>query len=374
MMASRLWLEKERNVRSVRVGLVGAGGIGNYHARTYEPIDGIEIVAVCDIVRRKALQFAEKWGVPKKNVFTSYNKMLEMDEIDTVSVCTYNQAHRRPTVAALRAGKHVLCEKPMAATLADATAMARAAKESGKILHIAIHSRFQPGVVMARKIVEAGILGDIYYTETSGCRRRGTPGGTFIHKKTAGAGAIVDIGVYNMHDAMFILGYPEPVRVSAFTCDYIARTMPELKSMDVEEFGVAWVRFEDGSIMVFKISWAVHANTLGGNYFLGKKAGMSLSGAEVYADKYPRELRKLAKSEGCTLKVEEVRNMVNVRIEGLKPVDVWPTQVKAFLDAVRKGGPSPIDPEKVLLTNVIMDGIFRSAECGKEVSVRVPDV
>ena len=87
-----------------------------------------EIVAVCDIIKSKANEAAEQWGVPKKHVFSSYNKMLEMDEIDTVSVCTYNQGHRRPTVAALNAGKHVFCEKPMAATLPDATAMVRAAK------------------------------------------------------------------------------------------------------------------------------------------------------------------------------------------------------------------------------------------------------
>jgi predicted dehydrogenase len=359
-------------VKPVKVGLVGTGGIGNHHAKTYEPIEGIEIIAVCDIVRKKASQFAEKWGVPKKNVFTSYNKMLEVDEIETVSVCTYNQAHRRPTVAALKAGKHVLCEKPMAAALPDATAMVRAAKESGKILHIAIHSRFQPRVVMARKIIEAGILGDVYYCESAGCRRRGTPGHTFIYKKTAGFGAVVDIGVYNMFNTLFALGYPKPVTVSAYTCDYIARQTPGLEDMDVEEFGVAWVRFEDGSIMVFKISWAVHANTLGPNYFLGKKAGLSFDGLEVYADKIPRGLEKLVKSEGGALKVEEARNMVNVRIEGLERVDVWAAQIKAFIDAVRKDGPSPIDPEGVLLTNVVMDGIARSVAKGKEVSVKVP--
>lgn len=312
--------------------------------------------------------------MPKKNVFTSYNKMLEMDEIDTVSVCTYNQAHRRPTVAALKAGKHVLCEKPMAAKLSDATAMVRAAKEAGKILHIAIHSRYQPGIAMSRKIVEAGILGDIYYSESTGCRRRGIPGHTFIYKKTAGFGAVVDIGVYNMYNTLFTLGYPKPVTVSAFTCDHIARQNPALDDMDVEEFGSAWVRFEDGSIMIFKISWAVHANSLGPNYFLGKKAGLSFNGPEVYADEVPKDLEKLAKSEGCTLKVEEVGNMVNVRVEGMKPVDVWETQVKAFRDAVIKGEPSPIDPEGVLITNVIMDGMARSVEKGKEVQAKVPEI
>jgi len=367
-------LEKELNVDKVRVAVVGTGGIANYHMQVYSAIKDIQVVAACDIIKEKAVQFAERWNIPKKNVFTSYNKMLEMDRIDTVSVCTYNMAHRRPTVAALEAGKHVLCEKPMAATLADATAMVRAAKKSGKILHIAIHSRFQPHIVMAQKIVKAGILGDVYYCESVGCRRRGTPGGTFIHKKTAGFGAIVDIGVYNMHDTLVVLGYPTPERVSAFSCDYIARATPGLESMDVEEFGAAWVRFTDGSIMVFKISWAVHANSLGGNFFLGKKAGMSLGGPEVYADSVPKKLEALAKAEGCTLKVDTVNDMVNVRIQDLKPVNVWDAQVRAFIDAVRKGGPSPILPEKVLLTNVIMDGIARSARSGREVAVKVPEI
>jgi len=357
----------------IKVAVVGTGGIANHHMHVYSKIEGIQVVAVCDIVKERVIQFAERWGVPKKNAFTSYNKMLEMvDEIQTVSVCTYNQAHRRPTVAALEAGKHVLCEKPMAATLADATAMARAAKKSRKILHIAIHSRFQPHIVMSRKIVEAGILGDVYYCESVGCRRRGTPGGTFIHKKTAGFGAVVDIGVYNMHDTLFTLGYPKPVTVSAYACNYISKDIPGLETMDVEEFGAAWVRFEDGSIMVFKISWAVHANSLGHNYFLGKKAGMTYG--EIYADSVPKELEELAKSEGCTLKVDPANDMVNIRIEGLKPVDVWDAQVRAFLKAVRKGGPSPVLPEKVMLTNVIMDGIARSVKQGKEVSVKVPQI
>ena len=359
---------------TVRIGLVGTGGIGNQHAKTYKPIKGIELVAVCDIFEEKALQFAEKWGVPKKNVFTDFNKMVEMDKLDAVAVCTYNQAHKDPSVAALNAGKHVLCEKPMAATLEDATAMVRAAKKSGKILHIAIHSRFQPRVDMAQKIISEGILGDVYYSESVGCRRRGIPGHTFIYKKTAGFGAVVDIGIYNMHNTMFPLGYPKPATVSAFTCDYIARQDPKLDDMDVEEFGAAWVRFDDGSIMVFKISWAVHANTLGPNYFLGKKAGLSLDKLEVYADKCPKDLEKLVASEGGTLKIEEVNNMVNVKIEGLKPVDVWPAQVKAFADAVRKGGPSPIDPEGVLLTNVVMDGIARSVEAQKEVAAIIPEI
>ena len=158
---------------TVRVGIIGTGGISRAHQQTYEKVGGFEIVAVCDIIKSKANQAADDWGVPRKHAFSSYNKMLEMDEIDAVSVCTYNQGHRRPTVAALNAGKHVLCEKPMAATLPDATAMVRAAKATGKILQIGLNPTFSPRLQFARKMVDAGLLGDIYYSESAGCRRRG---------------------------------------------------------------------------------------------------------------------------------------------------------------------------------------------------------
>lgn len=359
---------------TIRVGIVGTGGISRAHQRAYEKAGGFEIVAVCDIVRSKALQAAEEWGVPKKHVFTSYNKMLEMDEIDTVSVCTYNQGHRRPTIAALNAGKHVFCEKPMAAKLADATAMVREAKASGKILQIGIHSTFNPRLQFAKKVVDTGLLGDIYYSESAGCRRRGNPGHTFIYKKTAGAGATVDIGVYNMHNSLYAMGYPKPVRVSAITEDYISQQDPRWRGvMDVEEFGAAWVRFENGGVMVFKISWAIHNDSLGGNFCLGKEAGISLDGPIVYADAYPDELKKLVEAEGLTAEPNPPEGMTTIRFSGFPEVDVWEAQMIAFREAVLTDSPSPIPPEGVLLTNVIMDGIFRSHEAGKEVQVRVPE-
>ena len=360
---------------TIRVGIVGTGGISRAHQRAYEKAGGFEIVAVCDIVRSKALQAAEEWGVPKKHVFTSYNKMLEMDEIDTVSVCTYNQGHRRPTIAALNAGKHVFCEKPMAAKLADATAMVRTAKASGKILQIGIHSTFNPRLQFAKKVVDAGLLGDIYYSESAGCRRRGNPGHTFIYQKTAGAGATVDIGVYNMHNSLYAMGYPKPVRVSAITEDYISQQDPRWRGvMDVEEFGAAWVRFENGGVMVFKISWAIHNDSLGGNFCLGKEAGISLDGPIVYADAYPDELKKLVEAEGLTAEPNPPEGMTTIRFSGFPEVDVWEAQMIAFREAVLTDSPSPIPPEGVLLTNVIMDGIFRSHEAGKEVPVRVPEI
>jgi hypothetical protein len=144
--------------------------------------------------------------------------------------------------------------------------------------------------------------------------------------------------------------------------------------MDVEEFGAAWVRFEDGGVMLFKISWAVHQDSLGSTYFLGKQAGLSLGGPIVYADDYTAEIKKLAKSEGLTAEPDPPEGMTSIRFSGFPSVDVWEAQMTAFREAVRADAPSPLPPDGVFLTNVIMDGMFRSHELGREVSVKVPEI
>lgn len=359
--------------RVVRVGIVGTGGISRQHVKAYTAAGGFRIVAVCDIVPEKAQQAAQEWGVRKSRVFSRVEDLVALDEVDAVSVCTFNQAHREPTVAALEAGKHVFCEKPMAATLEDATAMVRAARRSGKVLQIGIHSTFRPEVQLARKLVDAGVLGDFYYGETTGCRRRGIPGRTFIYKRTAGAGAVVDIGVYNLHNALYILNYPKPVRVSAITADYLAHQDPRWDEMDVEEFGVAWIRLEGGAVLIFKISWAVHQDSLGPTYFLGTRAGIQLGGPVLYLDAVTPEIEALVREAGGELEVREGQaKLPTVHVQGLPRTDVWVAQMTAFREAVLRGGPSPIPPEGVLLTNVVMDGIFRSHERGEEVPVSVP--
>ena len=369
----------------IRVGIIGTGGISRAHHNAYQKAGGFEIVAVCDILPDKALQAAQEWNLPKDCAFTCLDQMLMSVGIDTVSVCTYNQAHKQPTVTALRAGKHVFCEKPMAATLADATEMVKTAKSSGKILQIGIHSTFSSDIQFARQLFDNGVLGDIYYAETTATRRRGIPGHTFIYQKTAGAGAVVDIGIYNLHNALYVMGYPKPIRVSAITADYIAHQDPRWHEMDVEEFGAAWIRFDNGAVLLFKVSWAVHQNSLGGSYFLGRDAGISLigewtgGGLVVYADSLTEQIQNLAQANNYGVETEDGgkgwfdQEMVDIKFSGLPEVDVWKAQMEAFGQAVRSGSPAPIPPEGVVLTNVIMDGIFRSQACGQEVIVEAPN-
>ena len=176
-----------------------------------------------------------------------------------------------------------------------------------------------------------------YYSESSGGRRRGNPGRTFIYKKTAGAGAIVDIGVYNMHNSLYAMGYPKPVRVSAITEDYISQQDPQFRGiMDVEEFGVAWVRFEDGGVMVFQNLLGDSSGFARSEFsVLGKEMGIALDGAVVYADAYTDDLKKLVKSEGLTAEPNPPEGMTTIRFSGFPEVEVWEAQMTAFREAVK---------------------------------------
>ena len=345
----------------IKIGIIGTGGISNAHMKGYEGnTDLAEVVAVADIVEETARDAAGRWGV--KKYFTDYRKVLDMAEVDAVSVCTYNQAHRAPTVDALAAVKHVLCEKPMAATLDDAVAMTAAARKSKGILMIALHSRYSGQQLAAKRVMDSGALGRVYYGEAVTSRRRGAGGGTFQRRETAGGGAIVDIGVYQLDTALDLLGHPRPVSVSGTTALAICPN-PSSKVaggssfagwdpavIDVEEFGAAWIRFEDGMCLVFKTSWAIHGNGLGRPFFLGEKAGLALSPLEVYTDMFG--------------------SMVDITPKELEePEDRFVVQIRSFLEAVRDGTPSPIPPEQVIQTNIIMDGIYRSVEAGAEAKV-----
>ena len=350
-------------MRKVKVGLIGAGRIAQVHMRAITSIEGIEVVAVADIIKSRAEETAKKWGIPF--VFEDYKKILEMEEVEAVNVVTYNQAHCAPTVDALHAGKHVLVEKPMAATLKDAAAMTQAAHESGKILMIALKTRYSPYMQAARAIAESGDLGDIYYSETVAARRNGIPGDSFILKDTAGLGAVADIGVYSLDAALYVMGHPKPVAVSGIANNILGtkyckpvmgswKWVPE--DLEVEDFGVASVRFEDGSMMIFKTSWIMHMDSLGGTFFLGTKAGLKLHPLTVYRNEW-------GMLSDTVLQVPNVEDIELFKAENL-----------AFADAVRENKPSPIPADQMLLTNVIIQGLIDSAAAGNEVAVSVPNV
>ena len=352
-------------MKPLKIGLIGTGGIAQTHMRALAKTDQIQVVAVCDIVEEKAIRTAKEFGVPK--VFVDYHDLLAMDEIEAVSICTWNQAHAAPAVDALHAGKHVLCEKPMAATLVDATAMTKAAHETGLVLMVGVQPRFGYARKTAKAIAESGALGDIYYAEAVACRRCGIPGGSFIRKETAGIGTVADIGVYALDEVLHIMGHPKPVAVSGIANNLLGRAYKPIEGatqwggkwapedLTVEDFGVASVRFENGALMVFKTSWIMHMDSLGGNLVLGTKAGMKLHPLTIFTHEYNR--------------------MIDITPQpGSKDDDLFLAKNMAFAEAIWEGKPSPIPADEMLITNVIIQGLIDSAAAGHEVAVSVPEV
>lgn len=359
--------------KPVKIGIIGSGGIAGAHVRAYKDLPDVEIVAVCDVVPGKAEEFIAKYELPAAQPFTDHRRALEL-EMDGVSVCTPNVAHHRTSIDAMEAGKHVLSEKPMAVTLDQAVEMARTAKRTGKILTIGFQPRYDPNMVMVKQIVQSGELGKIYYVETGGGRRRGMPGGTFIRKDLAGAGALADIGCYSLDMALNALGYPKPLTVSAYASNYFGTNPKYHKEADrfeVEDFGVALVRLEGGIALNFKLSWAMHMDTLGATMFLGTDAGLKVtpSGSGPWSGVW----------DGGVGSVTLYHDVLGYHTESPIPVrnhnvKIFFEKVKDFVVAIQEGKPAPIPGEQIVRNQAVIDGILRSAESGREVAIEIPEI
>ncbi len=333
----------------------------------YRQIPWVDVVGVAHHRPGHAQSFIEQVHLPHARAFDDYREMLAESDLDAVSICTPNMVHRDPAVDAFRAGKHVLLEKPMAVVLDDARDIVRASRASGKILMVSLQTAFSAQFTVARQVVESGALGDIYYAEAIAFRRWGTPGGPFLKKATAGAGALVDTGVYALHTAVSLMGNPRPLTVSATMNNHVSRAARGVmrrdrftwraEDVEVEDFAAAFVRFDNGAVMVLKACWAANADSLGRPLLLGTKGGMALNPEGVVP---PVELYFNQQLGGLNLTVVP---------QELPEVDAWAAKMTAFAEAVRDDGPSPIDPQGVFLTNVIMDGVLRSAQSGSEVKV-----
>ncbi|MCX8052848.1 MAG: Gfo/Idh/MocA family oxidoreductase, partial [Armatimonadetes bacterium] len=196
----------------IRVGIVGTG-IGRHHARGYQKCPDVEIRAFCDIDETRARRCAEEYGA--RDVYTDFREMMKDPEIDAVSVCTPNALHAPVTITAFEAGKHVICEKPLATNAADGRAMVEAGKKAGKIFMMAFNNRFRGDTQLLKKCIEAGELGEIYYAKTGWLRRKGIPGmgGWFTTKSMSGGGPLIDLGVHVLDLTLWLMGNPKPTYV-----------------------------------------------------------------------------------------------------------------------------------------------------------------
>ena len=269
-------------VKEIRVGIIGAGMIGRDHANKYQQIPGTKVVAACDILEGKLTAFCDEFGI--ENRYADYRELLKRDDLDTIDVCLHNNLHAPISVAAMQSGKDCYCEKPMAGAYVDALAMYKAAKALGRRLHIQLNMMYGAPIIAAKKIIDAGRLGNIYHARSYGYRRRGRPfvdgfgEKEFVIKEYAEGGALYDMGVYHISQLLYLLGAPKVERVSGSIYQELA--MDEKRraesGFDVEELGVGLVTFEGGLTMDILESWAIHGGAFPTSSLHGSLGGVRL--------------------------------------------------------------------------------------------------
>jgi len=350
--------------RPIRVGIIGTGQIGKSHLTQYQKVPGAEVVAVADINETEAQRVAAQFQVP--DVYTDFREMIRRDDIDAVDVCLHNNLHRPMTVAALEAGKHVYCEKPMAGAYRDAHAMFDAAQATGRKLSIQISNLFQTQTRVAKTLIDEGHLGQLYHARSTGFRRRGRPfvdgygTATFVQKRHSGGGALYDMGVYHIATMLYLLGNPGVQRISGKTYQKTAidPAREQASGYDVEELGLGFIRF-DGDVTLDLIeAWAIHLDGLEGSCIVGTEGGIRLEPFGFY--------RNIGDFEAnSTINLERAQ----YRWKNVKEVgDVYDSAQHHWIAALQGRVELLPTAEVALNTSLISEGIYLSDKLGREVT------
>jgi predicted dehydrogenase len=350
--------ETAMNDQPVRIVLIGTGGIGTYHLQQWAEVPGAAVVGLFDADPERGRTEAERHGVAK--VYDSLEAAVAEPRADAIDVCIPNAFHREAVVAALGAGKHCICEKPLAVTPAEIEAMIAARDRSGRLLMTAQHMRFEQSALALKRVVDAGRLGQPYYSRAWWLRRRmapTTPG--FLSRAQAGHGPGLDLGVHMLDLALHLLGQPEPVRVSGLSFRKIA-DQPDVANQwgpfraadyEVEDFAGGLVRFADGSALSLEVSWLL-------NMIEPERYGVWLHGTR-------------GGMQWPDLKIAHVQDglLVDSEIISERGGHGHRNELAAFADAIRTGGPSPVPAEQSLTVARVLTALYASAEAGQEVAL-----
>ncbi|WP_349408601.1 Gfo/Idh/MocA family oxidoreductase [Pseudalkalibacillus sp. SCS-8] len=253
----------------MKVGVIGAGNIAEFHLQGYQLLKDVEIFAVCDLNRERAKQKAERYGAA--HAFEDYKDLLALDEIEAVSICTWNDTHSEIAIAALDAGKHVLVEKPLCMSMEEASRIREAVERNNQIFQVGFVRRHGVNARILKEFIDKGELGDIYYAKTSCIRRLGNPGGWFADKKRSGGGPLIDLGVHMIDLCWYMMGRPKVQAVVGNTYNRLGNRSnvqnldfykaadydPDINS--VEDMANGLIRFENGASLAVDVSFTLHS-------------------------------------------------------------------------------------------------------------------
>ncbi|MBQ7940012.1 MAG: Gfo/Idh/MocA family oxidoreductase [Clostridia bacterium] len=351
----------------VRVGIIGCGGIANQkHMPSLKKLPNVEMVAFCDIVRARAERAKDTFGTSDAAVYEDYRKLLEDKTIDVVHVCTPNRSHSFITVDALNAGKHVMCEKPMAINSVEAKKMLDAAALSGKMLTIGYQTRQRNDSIFMKQEAEAGTFGDIYYAKATAIRRRAVPTwGVFLNEYEQGGGPLIDIGTHALDLTLWIMDNYKPKYCLGTTFHKLndqTQTGNAWGDWDPDKFTVedsafGFVVMENGATINLESAWAL--NTLD-----VREAVTSICGTKAGADMVDGvRINHIKNGRQCVTTANMKAGGVAF-YEGSGGDDMSTREARQWINAIVNHKQPTVLPEQAYTVTRILEGIYESARTG----------
>jgi predicted dehydrogenase len=368
-------------MKKFKVGVIGCGFIANgKHLYAMTQRDDVEVVAFCDLIPERAQASAKRFGTPDALVCQDYREVVTREDIDVIFVCTPNSSHAEISIAALSNGKHVMCEKPMAKTSAEAKAMVDAAKASGMKLSIGYQNRFREDTLLLKSLCDNGELGDIYYAKALALRRRGVPTwGVFMDKEKQGGGPLIDLATHALDMALWMMQNYEPEMVLGTTFDKIGKIGSPANGMgpwdpaeyEVEDAAFGLVRFKNGATVIVESSWAL-------NQLTTNEAMVMLSGTKAGADMYPPEGPqhhtpglhvRINGEQGGKLYAQSYEAGDGLYDKSGKREQFAGSlkETNAWFDSIRDETELVVKPEQALVVTQILEAIYQSAASGEAI-------
>ncbi|NLN76261.1 MAG: Gfo/Idh/MocA family oxidoreductase [Armatimonadetes bacterium] len=357
------------NSSELRVGIIGCGGIaGGKHLPSLSKINAVKLVAFCDIIEERAAEKACNYGVDGAAVYTDYQKMLQAEKLDVVHICTPNNSHSEITVAALEAGCHVMCEKPMAKTAEEAQKMVEAAKRTGKKLTIGYQNRFRTDSRYLKAFCEQGGLGEIYFAKAHALRRRAVPTwGVFLDAEAQGGGPLIDIGTHALDLTLWMMNNYEP----EFAVGNTYRKLGDRencanpwgpwdpKKFTVEDSAFGYIHFKNGATVFLESSWALNLRVSGEAIctLCGTEAGADMwDGLQINGERFSKLYVEKAQLEPGSVPFYSGDDEKDADVEAA----MWIESILADKAPI-------VLPEQALVVTEILEAIYKSSETGKPV-------
>lgn len=351
-------------MKPIRIGMIGVGQIAKSHLNNYSKISGAQIVAAADINEAELARVAEQYQIP--HTYTQFRDLLKRDDIDAVDVCLHNNLHAPVTIEALRAGKHVYCEKPMAGAYVDAVAMRDAARECGRKLSIQLSTLFSKETKVARRLIDDGRLGRLYHARSTGFRRRGRPfvdgygTASFVQKEVAAGGALYDMGVYHIAQILYLLGMPTVERISGkiYQETGMDARRREISGYNVEELGMGFVRCANGVTIDIIEAWAIHLGGFEGSCIVGSEGGIRLNPFSFHTTVSDVEMNATFEIDSADWRWHQLYENMDAYDS---PQHHWIAALQGRVELLPTA-------EIALSTMLISEGIYLSDRLGREVS------